>query len=69
MQPHAKPLPQIKHAFSHYKLTIHPYLVELPANHGHIQESTLVKWYASKQMDTIGLPSPIKDILQQYWAQ
>lgn len=63
-----QPLPELKHAFSHYKLTLHPYRVSLPANHGYIQESTRLKWYASQQIDTIGLPSPIKQILQQYWA-
>ena len=63
-----QPLPEVKHAFSHYKLTLHPYRVSLPANHGYIQESTSLKWYASQQIDTIGLPSPIKQILQQYWA-
>jgi A/G-specific adenine glycosylase len=63
-----QPLPEVKHAFSHYKLTLHPYRVSLPANHGYIQESTRLKWYASQQIDTIGLPSPIKQILQQYWA-
>jgi A/G-specific adenine glycosylase len=64
----SQPLPEVKHAFSHYKLTLHPYRVSLPANHGYIQESTRLKWYASQQIDTIGLPSPIKQILQQYWA-
>lgn len=64
----SQPLPEVKHAFSHYKLTLHPYRVSLPANHGYIQESTSLKWYASQQIDTIGLPSPIKQILQQYWA-
>ncbi|HBD23141.1 MAG TPA: A/G-specific adenine glycosylase [Oceanospirillaceae bacterium] len=64
----SQPLPEVKHAFSHYKLTLHPYRVCLPANHGFIQESTRLKWYASQQIDTIGLPSPIKQILQQYWA-
>ncbi|HCI02717.1 MAG TPA: A/G-specific adenine glycosylase [Oceanospirillaceae bacterium] len=64
----SQPLPEVKHAFSHYKLTLHPYRVPLPANHGYIQESTRLKWYASQQIDTIGLPSPIKQILQQYWA-
>jgi A/G-specific adenine glycosylase len=63
-----QPLPEVKHAFSHYKLTLHPYRVSLPANHGYIQETTRLKWYASQQIDTIGLPSPIKQILQQYWA-
>ena len=61
-------LPQIKHAFSHYKLTIHPHLAKLPANHGNIQETPLAKWYTAEQIDTIGLPSPIKKILQQYWT-
>ncbi|MGB0446134.1 MAG: A/G-specific adenine glycosylase [Pseudomonadales bacterium] len=64
----SQPLPEVKHAFSHYKLTLHPYRVSLPANHGYIQETTRLKWYASQQIDTIGLPSPIKQILQQYWA-
>ncbi|MDP6164586.1 MAG: A/G-specific adenine glycosylase [Gammaproteobacteria bacterium] len=64
----ATPLPQIKHAFSHYKLTIHPYLVVLPHNHQHIQETDHSKWYAAKQIDTIGLPSPIKSILLRYWT-
>lgn len=62
-------LATVKHVFSHYKLDIHPYLVKLPSNHLQVAENPLIQWYAQEQMATIGLPSPIKQILQTVWNQ
>ena len=65
----SQPLTKVKHVFSHYKLDIHPHLVELPTNHQHVAENPLIQWYAPEQIATIGLPSPIKQILQTVWNQ
>lgn len=62
-------LDTVKHIFSHYKLDIHPHLVELPNNHRQVAENPLIQWYAPEQIATIGLPSPIKQILQTVWNQ
>lgn len=66
---HSQQLASVKHAFSHYKLDIHPHLVELPTSHLQVAENPLIQWYAQEQMATIGLPSPIKQILQTVWNQ
>jgi A/G-specific adenine glycosylase len=65
----SRPLGTVKHVFSHYKLDIHPHLVVLPSNQGQVAENPLIQWYAPEQIATIGLPSPIKQILQTVWNQ
>ena len=55
-------LPLMEHAFTHYRLTLHPYAMQvhrpkkegLPKNH---------RWYSQNQLTDIGLPTPIKKIL------
>jgi len=57
------PLPEIKHVFSHFKLTINPYLftaepIPLVAeNNRHI-------WVKIDQALTLGLPAPVKQLIQ-----
>lgn len=63
----SQPLDTVKHVFSHYKLDIHPHLVVLPSNQGQVAENPLIQWYAPEQIATIGLPSPIKQILESVW--
>ena len=57
------------HVFTHYRLTIHPYLVLVEPNKssrasdptGH---STLQEWVALNRLDQRGLPAPVQKLLQ-----
>lgn len=55
--------PLVDHAFTHYKLTIHPYALQLPTHKTPKIPQEKVAWYAPHQLTDIGLPAPIKKIL------
>lgn len=66
-------LTAFRHTFSHFHLDIVPILVELPAdlanekagNYGSSVSSTTEYWYDLHQLNEIGLPTPIKRILDE----
>ena len=67
-------LPVIKHAFSHYKLHIHPTKVQLPENVlttalDTVKETGNSQWIDYQQSQKIGLPSPIKKLIYQHWTK
>lgn len=56
-------LASFEHIFSHYRLTIHPFLLQSESTS--IQEALLPegKWYALADIDKLALPSPVSKIL------
>lgn len=60
-----RPLAPIKHAFSHYKLTIEPHLLVLDKMPQKISENSKSQWYDNQQIHTIGLATPIKKLLEK----
>ncbi|SVD86275.1 uncharacterized protein METZ01_LOCUS439129, partial [marine metagenome] len=56
-----KKLKKIKHSFSHYRLEAIPYSTEI--NMGNKYKNT--KWVSLRNMDSFGMPAPIKKLIQE----
>ena len=57
-------LPPIAHAFTHFDLTITPYLVRC-APAGAVREGSEGLWYNARDPARIGLPAPMKVLLER----
>lgn len=57
-------LPDMRHIFSHFKLEIKPHLVTGCIKNGHISENNRGKWYRIGDALELGLPAPVKSLLQ-----
>lgn len=55
-----------RHDFSHYRLDYTPVHGRLINPINNVMEANASLWYKIKQVDEIGLPAPIKLLLQQY---
>lgn len=55
-------LPEFTHVFSHYRLHIRP-SVHLVDRHV-LRESDALRWVSLNQLDTLGLPSPVRKLLE-----
>lgn len=66
-------LTAFRHTFSHFHLDIVPILVEMPVqavqensgNYGALVSSNGEYWYDLSQINTVGLPTPVKQILDE----
>jgi A/G-specific adenine glycosylase len=56
-------LPAIEHAFTHFDLTITPWLVRCPDLSGVMDAAGL--WYNARQPASVGLPAPMKSLLER----
>ena len=56
-----KKLKKIKHNFSHYRLEAIPYTAKI--NVGDKYKNT--KWVSSRNIDSLGMPAPIKKLIQK----
>ena len=63
---HVTPLPTIRHTFSHFHLDITP--VRAHASTTGIMDSDKHIWYNTQQPDALGLPAPVKVILDNLHA-
>jgi A/G-specific adenine glycosylase len=61
---HVRELPPLTHAFTHFVLDIHPWLVELPAAPSLTADGTL-HWQALDALDEAPLPTPVRTILNR----
>lgn len=59
-----KPLDPFRHSFTHFHLMIHPVLCHTPKGHSPLLSSTNYHWYSWEETDKLGLPAPIKRLLQ-----
>ncbi len=59
-------LPKIHHKFSHYQLDISPQLAQIqPQNQSSmVMENHPHVWYNTRQPETIGLPAPVKTLIE-----
>ncbi len=57
-------LDSIKHVFSHFKLNIHPHLINCTANLNHIADNSNLKWVKIDEALQLGLPAPVKLLIQ-----
>ena len=60
----ATALPAITHRFSHFQLTIHPLLWRGCTPNARISDNDTYQWMGCDQLQRIGLPAPIKKLLQ-----
>jgi len=58
-------LKSFRHTFSHFHLEITPISIEIAPDTQQIMESTETIWYNQKKQKQIGLPQPVKKLLQQ----
>lgn len=60
-------MPELRHSFSHYHLAYLPVLANLPKSPtNNVMEANSSLWYKFTEMQVLGLPAPIKRLLQQY---
>lgn len=55
-----------RHTFSHYHLDYTPLLVQTENPTNNVMEAEQALWYNSAQISGLGLPAPIKTLLQQF---
>ncbi len=55
-----------RHTFSHYHLDYTPLLIRTDNPINFVMEANLAVWYKPKQINALGLPAPIKLLLQQH---
>jgi len=62
-----KTLTKIHHKFSHYQLDITPQLAQItPQNQSNVvMETAPYVWYNTRQPDEIGLPAPVKELIEK----
>ncbi|VAX01696.1 A/G-specific adenine glycosylase [hydrothermal vent metagenome] len=65
-----KTLSPIQHKFSHYQLDINPQLAQIaPQNSSSvIMENQPYVWYNTRQPDAIGLPAPVKSLIETLFS-
>ena len=57
-------LPVIEHAFTHFDLTITPWLVRCPGPAA-VMDAPDSLWYNARQPASVGLPAPMKSLLER----
>jgi A/G-specific adenine glycosylase len=57
-------LPAIEHAFTHFDLTITPWLVRCPEPAA-VMDAPDSLWYNARQPASVGLPAPMKSLLER----
>ncbi len=55
-----------RHTFSHYHLDYTPVLIQTDNPINFVMEASQTVWYNPEQINTLGLPAPIKLLLQQH---
>ncbi len=58
-------LADIRHAFTHYRLTITPLLIELNQSVLAIRDTDQQRWVKIENITSLGLPAPAKTLVQQ----
>lgn len=56
--------PHFKHVFSHFKLLVHPHLIQCSHTDAQINENNNAYWYKISDALLLGLPAPVKSFLQ-----
>lgn len=59
-------LPIHRHTFSHYHLDFTPVIFQTENPINFVMEANQSVWYNAEQINTLGLPAPIKKLLQQH---
>lgn len=59
----ARELPEVQHAFSHFRLCIRPLLWSGLAPTRCVSDNDSARWYAPSDLDQTGLPAPVRRLL------
>ncbi len=62
----SKTLATRRHTFSHYHLDYTPALIQTDNLINFVMEAGQAVWYNAEEINTLGLPAPIKQLLQQH---
>lgn len=61
--------PGLRHSFSHYHLDYTPLLATLQNPINYVMEADSTVWYKASDVYSLGLPAPIKRLLQQHYLE
>ncbi|WP_347568920.1 NUDIX domain-containing protein [Methylomonas sp. EFPC3] len=62
-------LPTRRHTFSHYHLDYTPLLARLENPRNNVMEADRTVWYKAADFALLGLPTPVKRLLQQHYPE
>ncbi|MCK9609079.1 MAG: A/G-specific adenine glycosylase [Methylomonas sp.] len=62
-------LPNQRHSFSHYHLDYTPLFAKLQNPINYVMEANCAVWYKPSDVYSLGLPAPIKRLLQQHYLE
>ncbi len=54
----------LRHTFSHFHLDIYPIRASLKDHTDHVMDAAATVWYNTRQPDALGLPGPVKQLLE-----
>ncbi len=57
-------LPELRHAFSHYRLRISPVCLSATRIAPAVGDGDILRWTAPAELDGIGLPAPVRKLLE-----
>lgn len=60
-------LPAFTHTFSHYRLNVAPLLFTASKPVHHVADNDDTRWYARDNALALGLPAPVRKLLQRLW--
>lgn len=58
-------LPVIEHAFTHYRLRIHPHLFDGVAPRARVSDNNDLRWVSREELATLGIPAPVRKLIEQ----
>ena len=61
----ARALPALDHAFTHFRLRIHPRLIAVNGLRAAIGDNADLRWASRAELTAIGLPAPVRKLLQE----
>lgn len=61
----ARALPALDHGFTHFRLRIHPRLIAVNGPHAAIGDNADLRWTSRAELAAIGLPAPVRKLLQE----
>ncbi|HET9034213.1 MAG TPA: A/G-specific adenine glycosylase [Dokdonella sp.] len=64
--PRIQVLPELIHTFSHFRLHITPILMHIDADESRIADDPDRAWVRPDELDTLGLPAPVRKLLAQH---
>lgn len=61
----SRELPAIEHAFSHYRLRIHPHLFDGVAPRARVGDNDDLRWASHEELASLGIPAPVRKLIEK----